>query len=95
MPDMEKVYHEFKDDNIVMLAIDVGESLDKVNAYLKEHPYSFRVVLDPDKKVTQAYKLRSIPVSIFVDKQGRVAYNRVGTLTEEQMRTVIKGLLVE
>lgn len=95
MPDMEKVYHDYKDENIVMLAIDVGESHDKVTAYLKEHPYSFRVVLDPDKKVTQSYKLRSIPVSIFVDKQGRVAYNRVGTLTEEQMRTVIKGLLAE
>ncbi|CAN7205366.1 redoxin domain-containing protein [Paenibacillus sp. LjRoot56] len=95
MPDMEKVYHDYKDDNIVILAIDVGESQDKVNEYLKEHPYSFRVMLDPDKKVTQAYKLRSIPVSIFVDKQGRVAYNRVGTLTEDQMRTVIKGLLAE
>ncbi|MDR6554438.1 cytochrome c biogenesis protein CcdA [Paenibacillus qinlingensis] len=95
MPDMEKVYHDYKDDNIVMLAIDVGESHEKVSDYLKEHPYSFRVLLDPDKKVTQAYKLRSIPVSIFVDKQGRVAYNRVGTLTEDQMRTVIKGLLAE
>ncbi|OAS15504.1 cytochrome c biogenesis protein CcdA [Paenibacillus oryzisoli] len=95
MPDMEKVYHDYKDENLVLLAVDVGESHDKVTAYLKEHPYSFRVVLDPDKKVTQAYKLRSIPVSIFVDKQGRVAYNRVGTLTEDQMRTVIKGLLAE
>ncbi|NQX63980.1 cytochrome c biogenesis protein CcdA [Paenibacillus qinlingensis] len=95
MPDMEKVYHDYKDDNIVILAVDVGESQDKVSQYLKEHPYSFRIVLDPDKKVTQAYKLRSIPVSIFVDKQGRVAYNRVGTLTEDQMKSVIKDLLVE
>ncbi|MNI19166.1 Thiol-disulfide oxidoreductase ResA [compost metagenome] len=95
MPDMEKVYHEYKDDNIVILAVDVGESQDKVTQYLNEHPYSFRVLLDPDKKVTEAFKLRSIPVSIFVDKNGRIAYNRVGTLTEDQMRTVIKGLLSE
>ncbi|WP_127587233.1 TlpA family protein disulfide reductase [Paenibacillus koleovorans] len=95
MPDLEKVYRDTLGRDIIYLAVDVGEERDKVAHYLQEHPYPFRILLDTDKKVTRAYQLRSIPVSILMDKRGKIAYNRVGVMTESEMRSVVDALLAE
>lgn len=95
MPDLEKVYKAYKDQNIVLLAISVGEERDKVVHYIEENNYTFGIFLDPDKVVTKAYGLRSIPVSIFIDKNGNIAHQRVGAMKEEQMKSIIDELLAE
>lgn len=89
MPDMETVFQEYEDQDLVILAIAVGEDEPKVKQYLSDKPYSFHFLLDADKHVTRAYGLKSIPVSIFIDRQGHVVYKRVGAMNEEQIRSVI------
>lgn len=92
MPDMETIYWENVDNDLVILAVDVGEDSAKVEKYIEERGYPFQVLLDPDKSVAKAYHIRSIPVSIFIDRDGYIAYQRVGAMNEEQMRAAIASL---
>ncbi|WP_127588182.1 TlpA family protein disulfide reductase [Paenibacillus koleovorans] len=95
MPDMEKVYQAYKERDVVVLAIAVGENRKEVSDYLQNKGYTFRILLDPDKSVTNAYDVQSIPTSIFIDKEGRVSQKRVGAMDEEKMRAAIDRMLAK
>lgn len=93
MPALESVYRDYQGKGLVVLAIDVGEDAGKVERYIRENEYSFPVLLDDDKSVSEAYGVRSIPVSVLLDTEGRVAYQFVGAMNENQMRSAIDSLL--
>lgn len=93
MPDMESIHRVYKDRGVAVLAVSVGEELGKVDEFIEEHGYSFKVLLDPDKTVSQAYRVRPIPVSLFLDRNGEIAYRKLGYMNDEQMREQLEALL--
>lgn len=93
LPDIEKVYQEYKDKDLVILAVDLGENKDTVKSFIDQNKYNFKVLLDSDQTVAQAYNINSIPVSIFIDKDGNIAAKRVGALTAEEMQSYVKELI--
>jgi len=62
---------------------------------MKENNFNFNVLLDSSKSVAQQYGISSIPVSIFIDKNGKVSQKRVGAMTEDQMKTIIDNMLAD
>ncbi len=92
MPDIEEIHREYEDKDLVVLTINVGESQNVVEKYIDNNGFSFPVLLDPDMKVSRLYKVNSIPVSIFIDKEGKIRNQRVGLLTKEQMLSYIEKL---
>ena len=92
MPDMENIHQSFNDQDLVVLAIAVGEDLEDVSGYLSDKDYTFTILLDPDKSVTKVYEVKSIPTSIFIDKEGNVSYKRVGAMNEQQMLAAIENM---
>lgn len=95
LPDLEKISQEYKDKNLIVLAIDIGEDKTTVGNYIKENNYDFNVLLDSSSNISQQYGVSSIPVSIFIDKGGNIAQKNVGAMTEDQMKSVIDKMLQE
>lgn len=95
MPDMEKIHQSYDEKDVVILAVSVGEERGKVANYIGEYGYSFRVLLDPDKKIAQAYRVKPIPESFFIDRDGNIAYRKLGYMTEEGMRVQLDALLAK
>ncbi|MDQ6423526.1 TlpA disulfide reductase family protein [Paenibacillus sp. LHD-117] len=93
MPDMEKIHQAYKDKDLVILAISVGEEQGKVADYIREHGYTFQVLTDPEKTVAEAYRVRPIPVSVFLDRDGRISHQKLGYMTEDEMKVQIDPLL--
>lgn len=93
LPDLQHVYEDNRDQGLVVLAVDVGEDAGKSSSYIREKGYTFPVLLDNQKKVSEAYHVGSIPVSVLIDPQGRIAYQRVGAMNESEMRSVLAALL--
>lgn len=93
MPAMKQVYQAFEDKNLAIVAVDIGEDREEVASYIAKGGYPFQVLLDSDKSVSESYQVTSIPVSVFVDKEGRVAYRKLGTMKEDEMRAVIASLV--
>lgn len=73
-PTLEKLYQEFKDKGLVILAvsIDQGDSLQVVRAYYEKYGYSYGALLDSEMEVARLYGVRAIPASYLIDREGYI-----------------------
>ena len=92
MPDIEKMYQKYKDRGLVVLAIDLNEDKATVQSFISQAGYTFKVLLDQNGVTSSDYNTSSIPVSVFVDKNGGIIATRVGSLTEAEMEGYIAKL---
>jgi len=101
---MEEVYSEYKDKDVVILAVSPtivelrgGNDSDKaeriVKAFVKSNGYTFPFLLDKDNKAWSIYQQRGIPVNYIIDKQGLIRYGFSGAFTsKEQMYLLIDNI---
>jgi thiol-disulfide isomerase/thioredoxin len=92
MPDIEKLYDETKDSNLVILAVNLGEGSSTVKTFVDNNKYNFRILLDTDKDAAAKYNISAIPSSFFIDKNGNIISKKIGTMTLEEMKAYVKGL---
>ncbi|MFZ5354476.1 MAG: TlpA family protein disulfide reductase [Bacillota bacterium] len=92
MPDMEKVYQETKDSDLVMLAVNVGESKELAESFMKNNGYSFTVLLDSKGSTANDYGVTGLPTSIFINSDGTFSAGQAGALKYEQMMEYINKL---
>mgnify|MGYP000853089712 CR=1 FL=1 len=84
MPDLQKLQDTYTDD-LLILAVNVGEKKEQVQTFMDENNLSFTVLLDEDMDVANTYGIRSFPTTIAVNKKGEVIGGYIGMLTYEQM----------
>lgn len=92
MPEIEKLYQETKDSDLVILAIDIGENSKTVSEFISENKYNFNVLLDEKNEIASLYGISSIPVSIFIDQEGYIVNAQIGAMNLEQMKVYINAL---
>lgn len=63
-----------------------------VQQFVKEHGITLPVVMDADAQITLAYRVRSLPMTWFVDRGGVVRQVALGQLTPQRMRDGIAPL---
>ena len=73
LPSLQKQYADLKKSGIDVLAIDVGESKERVEKFLsKKDKLEFPILLDSDSQVSSAYNLVGIPTFILIDAKGKI-----------------------
>jgi Peroxiredoxin len=92
MPEIEKVYQETKDSDVVILGVEIGEPLDTVKTFIVKNNYNFKVLLDQDQSVATTYGISAIPTSYFIDEEGNIISKRVGEMNYEDMKEYITKL---
>jgi len=90
MPDLQKLQETYKDDDLLILAVNVGETKEEVEKFMKENNIDLTVLLDKDSSVANIYGLRSFPSTLAINKKGEVVSGYVGMLTYEQMELLYK-----
>lgn len=78
MPSMERAWLQVKEQDIVIVAVDVGEDVDTVYTFLADYPVSFPLLLDEQAEVVRKYPVRGLPTSYVIDPDGRLIYQAVG-----------------
>lgn len=84
MPDMQKLHEEYGDE-VVILAVNVGESKSATANFMMENGLNFSVLLDKDKSTAQNYLVRGIPTSYFLDQNGVIKEKVVGAVSYQRM----------
>ncbi len=95
MPDIEALHREFADKGLMVLAVDVAEEAADVDAYIREHGYTFKVLLDSDGAVANQYRADGIPTSLIIDREGAVTHHFVGARTGREFREALKEVGIE
>lgn len=96
MPAIEKMYQEYKDRGLVVLAVDMTYQDDpqKVAPFAQEYGLTFPILLDQAGVVGSAYQLRSLPSSYFIDRFGIIQEVIIGgPMAEALLRTRIEQIL--
>jgi peroxiredoxin len=86
MPAMQKIYDKLRDKGFVVLAVNELEDDAKVREHIKQYGHTFPVLMDRDNKVANQFGVFGLPVSVFIDQEGRVQeYVKGGLLTEQKI----------
>ena len=90
MPAMQASFDKLRDKGFVVLAINELEDDVKVREHIKQYGHTFPVLMDRDNKVANQFGVFGLPVSVFIDQQGRVQeYIKGGLLTERMIDDVV------
>ncbi len=95
MPDLQAAHADHVDDGVVILGVNLTrrDNLDDVPGFLDEFGITYPVVLDERGEVTNLYKVRGQPASVFIDKDGVVNQVFYGPVNKEFIETRIAELI--
>jgi cytochrome c biogenesis protein CcmG, thiol:disulfide interchange protein DsbE len=88
-PELQKAHESFPD--LVIMAVNIQESPDKVVAYRQQLKLTFTMYIDATGEAAQAYRVRGIPASFFIGPQGHIFSQQVGPLTLQAVRSALAG----
>jgi peroxiredoxin len=74
-----------QNDDLTVLAIAVRESPEKVITFATDLSLELPLLLDPNGLTSDAYKVRGLPTSLFVDHTGIIVARHVGPLDQETL----------
>ena len=96
-PAVDAIAREFSGRGLVVLAVNVGESREKVKAYLKQSPRACKIVLSGDTNLAAIFAAQSFPRYVLIDKEGKVAGIQDGAGGEDSLRQFLRkaGLATE
>ncbi len=77
IPELTKISKEFGDD-FQFLLVDVNEKRDMVRKHVFEKGISLPVVLDKYGKTFEKYGGTTLPLSIVINKKGKITYYQTG-----------------
>jgi peroxiredoxin len=83
MPDLQALYDKFKDQGFVVLAIS-DEDTAKVSPFIAERKIGYPILLDPGRKVNEAYIVEGIPKSFVYDRGGKLVAQSIDMRTRNQ-----------
>lgn len=84
MPAMENVYKDLKDDGFVILAVDLNEDRNTVQAFVDDLGLTFPILLDQTGEVGGAYEARSIPTTYLIGRDGNILGRAIGVRPWEE-----------
>ena len=97
MPAMQRVYDRYKDQGFVVLAVNATnqDNLQAALDFSQQLGLTFPILLDAEGKVSQAYQMRALPSSYFIDRQGIIQEVVIGGPMAEALLLVRVEQLLE
>lgn len=90
MPELDKF--AAANPAVAFYAVNLEEPAPKVADFLRENGYKMPVLLDTRGSVAQTYRVRAIPTTVVIDRDGVVKYRKTGPVTAAELAGVIRGL---
>jgi len=86
---VDRIDRAYRNEDVVVLAVNVGESKKKVAKYLASHPRSCRVVLTHDTNLPAIYSAAATPMYVVIGRDGRIAGMQRGAGGENALRCLL------
>ena len=75
---MQRAADKLAEHDIPILGIGAGETSESVARFLESTPVRFPLLLDSNLKVMETWSIPSLPVTLVIDPQGRIALVALG-----------------
>ncbi|MCX6018295.1 MAG: TlpA disulfide reductase family protein [Chloroflexi bacterium] len=94
-PDLAAAYKEIADPNVVFIGIGLQDENANLRKFADDNKIPYLVVEDPDGKVGDAYGVRGMPTTIYVDRDGIVRTIVNGAVKREAVVAQIAAMSKE
>lgn len=92
MPVLQEAAENFGEGQLVILAVNAGESSDTIRDFMNELDLTFPAVLDEKLEIVDLYGVRVFPTTIWIDAEGIVRAEHFGPLSRNQIESYIEQL---
>lgn len=94
MPALHAVANDDAGRGVAVLGVNQAEAVDQVRGFMQNKGIDFPVVLDVDTAVSQAYRVRSLPTTFFIDRDGVIAEIVIGgPLSRAMLESKVQTLM--
>lgn len=95
MKQMVPLYAKYKEHMVILsIDIDASEPDDVIRKFMKDNGATWAVAKDTTGKIAQAYRVKAIPQSVFIDPTGKIQKVSVGKVEKtEEMAKVIESMM--
>lgn len=93
MPSLQMVYETYKDEGLVVLAVNVGESALEARSYKDEKNLTFPVLDDSGNGVASTYNVSGFPTHYFINPSGVITHITIGGMDYWALTEEVKSLL--
>ncbi len=93
IPGLERIHREYSPKGVVLLAVSLDDGgWDDVKSFRQEYGISYRILKGTNDVATK-YMVRSIPMLVLVDREGKMQKRLLGFGVEEELEKEIKAVL--
>lgn len=91
--DLEAFWRAYKDRGVVMLGVDYVDTETEARAYLAEFDITYPNGPDLGTRISQAYRIKGVPETYIIDKEGNLVANIIGPTTFGDLAAIVEPLL--
>jgi thiol-disulfide isomerase/thioredoxin len=88
MPTLEKLHQDYAAKGLVILGIDVGESRETVEKFLKTRNIPYPIIMGDEAGIPAAYGVSVFPTFVMIAPDGRIVSHQFG-LNESALGTIV------
>ncbi len=92
MPYMQKLYPEYKEKGVEIVAVSLDSTELVVNRFIEKYDLTFPIPHDKDSQVQDLYKVGPIPSTIFINPEGEIVEVINGALTLERLEGYLQEI---
>jgi thiol-disulfide isomerase/thioredoxin len=88
MPDIERLHKKLGGKDLMIIALDLKESKEKVEKFILKHDLSFKILLDEKGGMGRAFGIRSIPTTFILGRDGGLMGKAMGARNWDSRESV-------
>lgn len=96
-PFLNSLHQDFQNQGLKVIGVNLDEDKSDSIQFLKRYPAQFQLATDPSSQCAEDFKLKAMPTSYLIDRQGIVRHVHLGfrQSDQEQLQDLIQQLLLE
>jgi thiol-disulfide isomerase/thioredoxin len=93
IPDLVKIYDEYRSQGVALVSLAVNDEPAKVRDYASEHGMNWVQLIAEQQHMTVFGEIRGVPTTIFFDKNGKEVRRLVGAQSYEDFKEAFQMIL--
>lgn len=92
-PILERAWRAYKERGVTFIGVDYMDAEPWARAFIEEFDITYPNGPDLDSKIAHAYRIRGVPETFIVDREGDIAHLQIGPIDEATLVEVLDSLL--
>ena len=93
MTQIDRLQREHAESGVVVLAVNVAQDRATAAAFVAELGVGYPALLDPDSRITRQYGVKGLPITYFIDREGRIRGKILGEADQKLLMSQLNHIL--